>query len=167
MGQLHDTITDSIALYLIKNSIFGNRYLATNVPLYPRPDFILLSRSKHPDHDIAFEVKPPHADKREYVTGLGQSISYLQYYPISYLIIPNEIIDGFSIPNLMSDNIKTIQSNSIGLISYDIKEYEPTIEAHATGKTHSDRRPVEAIEVGLGLLLPLIEKYNINAKLCH
>lgn len=46
-------------------------------------------------------------------------------------------------------------------------EYEPIIETHADGLTHSDRRPVSAVNEGLRLLLPLIEKYEINAKLCH
>lgn len=46
-------------------------------------------------------------------------------------------------------------------------EYEPIVLAHAHGKTHSDRRPVECVDEGLRLLLPLIEKYGINAKLCH
>lgn len=51
-------------------------------------------------------------------------------------------------------------------ISFHV-EYEPIIEASTNGKTHSDRRPIEAVNRGLELLLPLIEKYNIQAKLCH
>ena len=140
MGQLHDTISDIISNYLIVNHIFGKRYLATNVPLYPRPDFVLLSRSKIPEYDIAFEVKPPHAEKREYITGLGQSISYLKYYPVSYLIIPDEIIDGLSIPTLMIDNISSIKSSSLGLISYDIKEYKPKIEIQASPQKETPKR---------------------------
>lgn len=46
-------------------------------------------------------------------------------------------------------------------------EYEPVIEKSINGETHSDRRPIEAVNRGLELLLPLIEKYNIQAKLCH
>ncbi len=46
-------------------------------------------------------------------------------------------------------------------------EYEPIVLASAGGKTHSDRRPVEAVNEGLRILLPLIEKYKIKAKLCH
>jgi dihydroorotase len=41
------------------------------------------------------------------------------------------------------------------------------IQASAKGKTHSDRRPVAAVNEGLMILLPLIEKYKIKAKLCH
>lgn len=46
-------------------------------------------------------------------------------------------------------------------------EYEPIVQASASGKTHSDRRPVECVNEGLRILLPLIEKYKIQAKLCH
>lgn len=46
-------------------------------------------------------------------------------------------------------------------------EYEPIVQLAAAGKTHSDRRPVECVNEGLAILLPLIEKYCIKAKLCH
>lgn len=46
-------------------------------------------------------------------------------------------------------------------------EYEPIVQASAGGKTHSERRPVAAVNEGLRLLLPLIEKHRIKAKLCH
>lgn len=51
-------------------------------------------------------------------------------------------------------------------ISFHV-EYEPIVQASAAGKTHSDRRPVECVNEGLRILLPLIEKYRIHAKLCH
>lgn len=46
-------------------------------------------------------------------------------------------------------------------------EYEPIVQASANGKTHTQRRPASCVNEGLRLLLPLIEKYNIQAKLCH
>ncbi len=51
-------------------------------------------------------------------------------------------------------------------ISFHV-EYEPIVQACRNGETHSDRRPAESVEEGLRLLLPLIEKYKIEAKLCH
>ncbi len=51
-------------------------------------------------------------------------------------------------------------------ISFHV-EYEPIVMANAKGETHSDRRPVSCVNEGLRLLLPLIKKYKINAKLCH
>ncbi len=46
-------------------------------------------------------------------------------------------------------------------------EYEPIVQMSVGGRTHSDRRPVECVNEGLRLLLPLIEKHGIKAKLCH
>jgi dihydroorotase len=51
-------------------------------------------------------------------------------------------------------------------ISFHV-EYEPIVLASIAGKTHSNRRPKECVTEGLRLLLPLIEKYGIHAKLCH
>lgn len=51
-------------------------------------------------------------------------------------------------------------------ISFHV-EYEPIIQAHLNGNTHSDRRPVSCVNEGLRILLPLVEKYKIRAKLCH
>ena len=51
-------------------------------------------------------------------------------------------------------------------ISFHV-EYEPIIQASTAGKTHSERRPAAAVNEGLRILLPLIEKYNIKTKLCH
>ncbi len=46
-------------------------------------------------------------------------------------------------------------------------ELEEIVVASAGGKTHSERRPAACVYEGLRLLLPLIEKYGIKAKLCH
>ncbi len=51
-------------------------------------------------------------------------------------------------------------------ISFHV-EYEPVVQASSAGKTHSERRPVAAVNEGLRILLPLIEKHKIHAKLCH
>ncbi len=51
-------------------------------------------------------------------------------------------------------------------ISFHV-EYEPIVQASSGGDTHSDRRPRECVNEGLRLLLPLICKYKIKAKLCH
>ena len=51
-------------------------------------------------------------------------------------------------------------------ISFNV-EYEPIVQAAAKGRTHTERRPRECVNEGLRILLPLIEKYKIHAKLCH
>lgn len=61
---------------------------------------------------------------------------------------------------------RTIQHYIEHNISWHI-EYEPFIEASVDGKTHSERRPIGAVNHGLRLALPIIEKYRVSAKLCH
>ena len=51
-------------------------------------------------------------------------------------------------------------------ISFHV-EYEPIIECSTLGRHHTERRPRVSVLYGLKLLLPLIKKYNIKAKLCH
>ena len=51
-------------------------------------------------------------------------------------------------------------------ISFHV-EYEPIIKANILGETHSERRPLACVLEGLTMLLSLIEKYEIKAKLCH
>lgn len=63
----------------------------------------------------------------------------------------------------LEDTLKLYAGHNI---SFHV-EYEPIIELMTGAKTHSERRPIEAVNRGLELLLPLIEKYNIQAKLCH
>ena len=130
MGLLHDQIAEKVALNFIQTKTFGNRYLASKLPVFPKPDIVLLGLSKDPMPQIAFEVKPPHAVKREYLTGLGQSISYLLTFPIVYIVLPNEVIDGVDIPTFISDII--VKSDlKIGVISYDIFDFTPKITREA------------------------------------
>ena len=110
MGLLHDQIAERVALNFIQTKTFGNRYLASKLPIFPKPDIVLLGLSKDPMPQIAFEVKPPHAVKREYLTGLGQSISYLLTFPLVYMVLPNEVIDGLHIPTFISDIVNKSDS---------------------------------------------------------
>ncbi len=142
MGLLHDKITDEIASFFIKNKKFGNRYRATTLPIFPKPDLILLGLSKIPMPQIAFEVKPPHAVKREYLTGLGQSVSYLLKFPLVYIILPDEVIDGLNIPDFIK-NIVEKSDLKIGVISYNISNYSPKIVKKAILQKEIDIKSLE------------------------
>ncbi|MBD3213357.1 MAG: hypothetical protein GF311_12180 [Candidatus Lokiarchaeota archaeon] len=126
MGILHDKIADKVADFLIENKTFGNRYRSTNLPIFPKPDIVLLGLSKEPKAQIAFEVKPPHAVKREYLTGLGQTISYLLTFPLVYIVLPLEVIDGVNIPKFIKNIIEKSDLKA-GIIGYNIATYEPKI----------------------------------------
>lgn len=143
MGILHDQIAEKVALYCIENKTFGNRYLASMLPIFPKPDIVLLGLSKEPIPQIAFEVKPPHAVKREYLTGLGQAISYLMKFPLVYIILPEEEIDGIRIPLFIQEIIEKVDLN-IGVISYNIFTYKPKILKEAILQKQIDVQRLEA-----------------------
>ena len=74
---------------------------------------------------ISFEFKPPTETKRGILTGLGQSIAYLQFSDLSYLIIP-EVVEDYNIAGHVSDIFSSVLSDKVpvGLISY--KNDNPT-----------------------------------------
>lgn len=91
----------------------------------------------------------PIGDQNEhpYKAFLGKSVGDLTFYDEHEL---EETIQHF------------VEHN----ISFHV-EYEPFVEASMDGKTHSERRPIGCVNHGLKLLLQIIEKYRISAKLCH
>ena len=115
---------------------------------------------------------------RNRVKELGHSVSILNYLGIDTKTKPigkpgeyfYKLYFGKSVGDLTvtyGSELDVILSRYKGQhISFHV-EYEPIVQASAKGKTHADRRPVECVNEGLRLLLPLIEKYNIHAKLCH
>jgi len=126
MGIIHNKIADKVSEFFIREKTFGNRYKSSKIPLFPKPDIILLGLSKEPKPQIAFEVKPPHAVKREYLTGLGQATSYLMTFPLVYMILPDETIDGIHIPTFLNEIVKK-SGLKVGVISYNILTLEPKI----------------------------------------
>ena len=69
-------------------------FLSKTLSSFPAPD----GSFQDPDNElsIAFEFKPPRETKRGILTGLGQTIAYLDRYSISYFICPNKV-EGFEI----------------------------------------------------------------------
>ena len=85
--------------------------------------------------------------KHPYKAYFGKSVGDLTFYD----------------ENELEEALKNYKGHNI---SFHV-EYEPFIQASINGKNHSERRPIGAVNHGLRLLLPLIEKYNIESKLCH
>jgi hypothetical protein len=69
---------------------------------------------------VSFEFKPPTETKRGILTGLGQSIAYLNNSNLSYLIIPQKL-DDFEIGQFMTDLYanQIVNNLPIGLILYE------------------------------------------------
>jgi dihydroorotase len=115
---------------------------------------------------------------RKRVAELSHDVSILNYIGIDSKTVPlgktgehfYKLYFGKSVGDLTvtyGSELDIILSRYKGhYVSFHV-EYEPIIQASSHGKTHSERRPVEAVNEGLRLLLPLIEKYKIHAKLCH
>lgn len=85
---------------------------------FPSPDATFYD----PDNDVlaSFEFKPPTETKRGILTGVGQSIAYLQECSISYLVAPQRLED-YNLGGYLTDLYSKQLNNKIpvGLILYD------------------------------------------------
>src|SRR5204862_5412963 len=62
---------------------------------WPRPDGAFEDSST--GASCAIEFKPPGQPKREYLTGIGQSLAYLESFAFALLIMPSVSWDGYEI----------------------------------------------------------------------
>ncbi len=76
---------------------------------------------------IAIEFKPSEREsQRGILTGLGQSISYLNRHGASYLVIPNEVPDNHKIGDYLEETFKRSIYGRIpvGLITYNDHDFD-------------------------------------------
>ncbi|MGH9905209.1 MAG: hypothetical protein ACRD8U_06435 [Pyrinomonadaceae bacterium] len=86
---------------------------------WPRPDVAFQDLKFKTS--LAIEFKPPNQSKREYVTGLGQAISYLDEFDHAALIVPTKTIDGFAIGTYLQ---KILTSDHAVALPIGLFEYE-------------------------------------------
>lgn len=131
MGTIHDNLAticgDNILTRLRQGDpeirqIFSTQIIRSADWDWPRPDYVCIDEEIKCSY--ALEFKPPHQSKREYMTGLGQSISYLQKHLYSGLIVPNVADDGFRIAEFIADSLKAEEFRKVGisLYSYNPKD---------------------------------------------
>jgi hypothetical protein len=85
---------------------------------WPRPDIAF--EDINTGATLALEFKPPNHSKREYVTGLGQMLTYLQDFEFSGLVLPERSSDGFEIAKFITDTVSSnLDDLPIMLLSYD------------------------------------------------
>lgn len=104
--------------WTIKNTIGKNFYRVGCSSNFPSPDAAF--RDDVNKIIATFEFKPPTETKRGILTGLGQSLAYLDASNLSYLVIP-EYLGDFNLSNFM-ENLFTHQITGkipMGLISYE------------------------------------------------
>lgn len=125
MGTIHDNLAavcgDDILTRLRAGDsniqqIFSKKIIRSADWDWPRPDYVCIDEELKCSY--ALEFKPPHQSKREYMTGLGQSISYLQKHLYSGLIIPTIADDGFRIADYIATSLKAEEFKSVGLSLY-------------------------------------------------
>lgn len=125
MGTLHDNLAsvcgDDIVTRLrggdpsIKQ-IFSTQIVRSADWDWPRPDYVCIDEDLQCSY--ALEFKPPLQTKREYLTGLGQSLSYLQKHLYSGLIVPTVADDGFQIARFICDTLKAEEFSNVALSLY-------------------------------------------------
>lgn len=128
MGEIHDNLATYFGDYImmkirkqdmIFKQIFSERLIRTADWDWPRPDYVCMDEEK--ECTYALEFKPPNQSKREYLTGLGQSVSYLQKHLYAGLIVPDVADDGFQIARFIRDTLEDAAFNDVALslFSYD------------------------------------------------
>ena len=85
---------------------------------FPSPDAAFYDETRK--LMVSFEFKPPTENKRGILTGLGQSIAYLNSSNLSYLIIPQKLED-FPIGSYMEELYQNqiVGNLPVGLIVYE------------------------------------------------
>ena len=78
---------------------------------WPQPDYVIKDHDK--DVTYAIEFKPPNKDKREYMTGLGQSLGYLSAHNYSCLVVPEKSNDNYLIGQFIKNLLEKTELNNI------------------------------------------------------
>lgn len=120
MGELHDesaTMYGNIVLSKIRNDdyefkqIFSTSVVRSGDWDWPRPDYVCFDEESKATY--ALEFKPPFQSKREYLTGLGQSLSYLQKHDYSGLIVPYLADDNFPIAKYIANTLEAPEFSTV------------------------------------------------------
>ena len=128
MAQFHDFGAEKCGGFILEqirnsNPDYKQVFSSTSCRIgdfdWPRPDYVIMDLDTSATY--ALEYKPPMMSKREYVCGLGQSITYLQHHTYSGLIIPERADDGFSIGDFIKDVLTSplFINTPISLFTYD------------------------------------------------
>lgn len=158
MGANHDLLADKAGRAIINKittretnwgQVFSSNIKKAGDFGWPRPDYVCYDYDLN--QSVAFEFKPPNHSKREYLTGLGQTLSYLQKHHYSGLILPT-IVEGINLAEQISSilSLDVFAKHHIAVIGYD----ERTLEADPNNsiqlfKRIEDERTGEIIESNL------------------
>lgn len=131
----HDVLAYAVATEAVRRlragmvpwkSLFSADAFITASRTWPVPDFVLVDNAKK--LTIAAEFKPPQQTKREYLTGLGQALSYSRNFHYALLVLPTVADDGYRI----ADHIVGVLTQApLAEVPLGILCYEPaTLSPH-------------------------------------
>ncbi|URW75046.1 hypothetical protein M9980_10805 [Sphingomonas donggukensis] len=84
---------------------------------WPQPDIAF--EDPNTGATLALEFKPPNQSKREYVTGVGQMLTYLQDFEFAGLVLPERSHDGFAIAEYIENVFQSeLSQQPVVLMSY-------------------------------------------------
>lgn len=109
---------------------------------WPRPDYVCFDERLNATY--ALEFKPPEQNKRKYITGLGQALSYLQHHTYSGLIIPFVADDGFNIAEYIGS---TLLSTEFENVPTSLFAYSPNDSRLHLLRGIDKKRNLEGIEL--------------------
>lgn len=127
MGANHDILAEkagrAILHKITKRESGWAQIFSTNIGkagdfAWPRPDYVCYDADLN--HSLAFEFKPPNQSKREYLTGLGQTLSYLNKHHYSGIILPS-VVEGFKMAEHLCSilSLDVFAKHHIAVIGYD------------------------------------------------
>jgi|TARA_B110000908_G_C10192080_1_gene420986 hypothetical protein len=185
MGANHDLLADRAGRAIVSKivnrvdnwgQVFSDNINKAGDFGWPRPDYVCYDYDL--EQSVAFEFKPPNHSKREYLTGLGQTLSYLQKHHYSGLILP-KVVEGFNIAEHVSNTLSldVFAKHHITVIGYDERTLESDpLNSIRLYKTIDDLRTGEIITSDISqtywcwwrdishyeifTLLTLLDKYN-------
>src|SRR5688572_7788854 len=109
----HDVLAYAVASEAVRrlragarpwNTLFSADAFITASRTWPVPDFVLVDDTN--DLTIAAEFKPPQQTKREYLTGLGQAVSYSRNFDYAMVVLPTVADDGYAIARHIADVLR-------------------------------------------------------------
>ncbi len=124
----HDVLAYAIATEAVRRlrvgaapwgTLFSADAFVTASRAWPIPDFVLVDNAN--SLTIAAEFKPPLQTKREYLTGLGQAVSYSRNFDYSVVVLPTIADDGYRIADHVVDVLRqpALATVPVGVLAYD------------------------------------------------
>lgn len=91
---------------------------------------------------LALEFKPPNQTKREYVTGVGQMLTYLQGFEFAGLVVPDLAGDGYPIAEYLARVFASeLEGKPVALFSYQKDVSQLTVRRALTPRTDPPPTP--------------------------